>query len=227
MPAKGRTTVVKCIFWDNDGVLVDTEKLYFQASAEVLRTAGVELTPTAFADISLRRGESVLELAANLAAEEKEMLRRVRNARYAELLGEEVQVIAGVAEVLQALHGRLRMAIVTSSRRDHFTLIHRSTGLLPFFEFVLTREDYTHSKPHPEPYLAALARSGLRAAECVVIEDSERGLAAARGAGICCFAVPGRLNRHGDFSTADRVLGSIREIPAALFPSFPEFDLQR
>lgn len=210
-------SMTKCIFWDNDGVLVETEGLYYRASAEILRTVGVELEPALFVEISLRRGESVLALADHLAPAEQEVMRRARNARYTELLKEQVQIIAGVEEVLQSLHGRLRMAIVTGSRRDHFDVIHRSTGLLRYFEFVLTREDYGNCKPDPEPYLTALARSRLRPEQCLVVEDSERGVAAARGAGIRCLAVPGRLARGGDFSAADRILDNIREVPSFIF----------
>lgn len=210
--------MVKGIFWDNDGVLVDTEILYYQASAELLRGVGVELTPVAFAEISLRRGESVFDLAAHLPVAKLAGLRQARDLRYAELLQQtEVRVIAGVKEVLQEFSGRLRMGIVTSSQRRHFDLIHRTTGLRHYFDFILTREDYIQSKPHPEPYLAALARSGLRAQECLVVEDSERGLAAARQAGLRCVVVPGDLNRGSDFSAADHVLKNIRELPPLLF----------
>lgn len=208
--------MIKAIFWDNDGVLVDTEHLYFQASAETLQSVGIELTPAAFAEISLRRGESVFDLAAPLPPTEMSRLRQSRNDRYCDLLQAGSTVIAGVEETLQALYGQVRMAIVTSCRRDHFDLIHRTSGLLPYFDFVLTREDYHHSKPHPEPYLTALARSGLRPGECLVIEDSERGLAAACGAGLRCLAIPAGLAPGGDFSAAFQILQEVRQVPGVV-----------
>jgi HAD superfamily hydrolase (TIGR01509 family) len=109
-----------------------------------------------------------------------EQLRHERNILYSTLLCQEPLIIAGVQQVLDALHGTYVMGIVTSSEQDHFALIHQTTGLLPYFRFVLTAGDYTHSKPHPEPYLLAVERSGCRKEECLVIEDSERGLTAAR-----------------------------------------------
>jgi HAD superfamily hydrolase (TIGR01509 family) len=108
------------------------------------------------------------------------------------------------------------MAIVTSSRPEHFALIHDRSGLLKYFDFVLTRDDYVCSKPHPEPYLTALHKSGLRPEDCRVIEDSERGLLAACRAGLGCLVIPGKLTRTGDFSSAERVLANIREVPGAL-----------
>jgi len=206
------------LFWDNDGVLVDTEHLYFQASAEVLAEADIQITREQFIDISLKRGESVFDLARHRHNREHiDGMRKQRNRRYAELLRQGVQPMAGVTETLQQLHGRVGMAIVTSSHRDHFEIIHRHTGLLGFFDFVLTREDYTHSKPHPEPYLTALARSARSARHCLVIEDSERGLNAAVAAGLACVVIPGELNRQSDLSSANRILTHISEIPDLVF----------
>jgi HAD superfamily hydrolase (TIGR01509 family) len=210
--------MIKGIFWDNDGILVDTEPLYFRATREVLARLGIELTQQQFIDISLKDGSSLFSLAeGELTPAELDTARWSRDERYAELLREENRVIPGVEETLAALHGRVSMAIVTSSRPEHFALIHERSGLLKYFDFVLTRNDYVCSKPHPEPYLTALRKSGLRQEECRVLEDSERGLVAACRAGLRCLVIPGKLTRAGDFSSAERVLADIREVPAALY----------
>jgi len=200
------------IFWDNDGVLMETEHLYFQANAEALARAGVELTLALFQEISLRRGESVLALASG----DGEELRSWRDGRYRELLSAEAQVIPGVTETLQCLHGQLPMAIVTSCRRENFLQMHRTSGLLDYFDFILTREDYRNSKPDPEPYRAACTRAGLDPGRCLAVEDSERGVTAAARAGLTVAAIPGDLNRGGDFSTARWHLDSILQLPGLL-----------
>jgi len=207
------------LFWDNDGVLVDTEHLYFQASSEILAEAGVVISRQQFIDISLQRGESVFDLVADAPPAHLDQLRRRRNQRYADLLRQGVQPMEGVTETLQQLHGRFKMAIVTSSHRDHFDIIHRHTGLLGFFEFVLTREDYVHSKPHPEPYLTALARSKIAPQRSLVIEDSERGLRAATDAGLACVVIPGELNRQTDLSLAQTVLSHVSQLPQLILPT--------
>lgn len=206
--------MLKAVLWDNDGVLVDTEGLYFEATRLALAGAGVEFTAEQFADISLRQGRSAFELlrGRGVATAEIERLRAGRDDRYAALLGSRALLIDGVRETLVALHGQVRMGIVTSSRKHHFDLIHRSTGLLPYFELVLTREDYHRTKPDPEPYRTALQRVGLEAHECVVVEDTERGMLSAVAAGIRCIVVPNRLNGTGDFSPAHRVLADVREV---------------
>lgn len=210
--------MIKAVFWDNDGVLVDTEKLYFQATRERLLRTGVKLTKSLFRQISLVEGRSAFDLAREkgVSREEIERHHEERNRRYMELLSGGVSVMDGVEEILGALKGRVSLAIVTSSRREHFDAIHAGTGLLSWFDFVLTREDYVLSKPDPEPYLTALKRSGFKPDECLVVEDSPRGLASSLAAGIRCLVIPNDLTRGASFAGAWRVLKSCREIPGEI-----------
>lgn len=204
--------MIRAILWDNDGVLVDTEGLYFQAGHEVLATQGVELTPEDFAEQSLKKGLSVFDFLPDQNAELIEQLRLKRNARYSALLAEGVQIVDGVVETLETFHGRVQMGIVTGSRRDHFDIVHAKTNLLPFFDFVLAREDYEEAKPHPDAYLTAMRLHGLQPDDCVVVEDSERGCVAAAAAGLRVLAVPNALSEYGDFSSAYKILNSVRDI---------------
>jgi HAD superfamily hydrolase (TIGR01509 family) len=206
------------LLWDNDGILVETEGLFFRATQELLATVGVDLDEALYLELFLREGRGAFHLARERGLDEAQIdaLRLARDARYAELLQSGSLVYPGVAEAVASLAGRYRMAVVTSSEHQHFELIHRKTELMHHFEFVLTARDYPRAKPFPDPYLAALARLGLPAEACLVIEDSERGLRAARAAGIRCWAVPSRLARHGSFAEAERIFDSITDLARAL-----------
>lgn len=197
----------EAIFWDNDGVLMESEHLYFQANAEALARVGLTLTRELFAEISLRRGESVLQLAGGGSH-----LREWRDRRYVELLACDATVMPGVAAVLSRLHGRWPMAIVTSCRREHFQVMHKASNLLGYFDFILTREDVLLSKPDPEPYQLAARRAGVDSRRCLAIEDSPRGVAAAVAAGMTVAALPGPLNAGGDFSSARWQLERLEQI---------------
>ena len=209
---------IKAIFWDNDGVLVDTEHLYFDATRQVLARIGVELTEDEYRELFLHQGRGAWHLAEQrgVAPRDIERLRDERNALYARLLDGPPRLIDGVTDVLEALHGTYVMGVVTSSRKDHFDVIHRSTGVLKYFDFVLTAGDYTRVKPAPDPYLLAVDRSGVDPDCCIAIEDSERGLEAASLAGIRCLIVPSRLTRRCRFEGAHRVLTSVRDVPLAV-----------
>jgi len=210
--------MTKAIFWDNDGVLVDTERLYFLATQQVLATVGIPLTKEQYIELFLVQGAGAWHLAAEKGVSPSaiEQLRNERNILYSTLLCQEHLIIDGVQRVLDALHRTYVMGIVTSCQQDHFALIHQTTGLLQYFHFVLTASDYTHSKPHPEPYLLAVERSGFRKEECLVIEDSARGLTTAKEAGIRCIVVPSEFTRGSDFAGAYKVLASLTELLAEL-----------
>ena len=210
--------MIEAIFWDNDGVLVETEHLYFQATQHVLNRIGVALTEADYIQLFLVQGRGAWHLAEERGIPHRDIenLRNERNALYSERLAQAPRLTDGITEVLDALRGKYVMGVVTSSRKDHFDLIHRTTGLLKYFDFVLTADDFSRVKPDPEPYLRAVTRSGIDPGSCVAIEDSERGLQSATAAGISCIVVPTPLTRSGTFAGAHRVLGSISEIPAVL-----------
>jgi len=206
------------ILFDNDGVLVDTEPLFFQATQELLATVDVHVDIETYHDLTMRSGRTVFELASARGISDEEILEiRARRAiRYSELIAEGVRVLDGVIDTLEALAGVHRTAIVTSSDRGHFDEIHAQTGLVRYFEFVLADGDYTHHKPHPEPYEKAARRMGVDPSRCLVIEDTERGLVSAAEAGMECVVIPNALSHTGDFSRAHAKLESMSKLPALL-----------
>jgi HAD superfamily hydrolase (TIGR01509 family) len=214
-----QATYMLTILWDNDGVLVNTEGLYFEACRQALAEASVELTLDQFKEISLRQGESTFTLAIERGVDQETVgqLRQKRDNIYTDLLQTTPCLIDGVEDVLSALHGRVRMGVVTSSQRKHFESAHRNTRVIEYMDFVLTYEDYTNTKPDPEPYLKAVERHDLCPDQCIVIEDSERGLAAAVAAGLRCIVVLSQWTKDGDFSRATAVVDHISKIPDMLF----------
>jgi HAD superfamily hydrolase (TIGR01509 family) len=211
--------MMKAILWDNDGVLIDTEGLFFQATRNALRSAGVELSRERYVQWSLRQGRSSFDLLREQGWTLAQIaeLRFQRDQAYSRMLENPPGIIDGILEVLTLLRAKFRMAIVTTSRREHFELMHQRSNLSQFFEFAVTREDYRRSKPHPEPYLTALARLQLSAKECIAIEDSERGLAAANAAGLRCIVIPNSMTIGSAFADAAMVIPDAAALPAALF----------
>ena len=208
----------KAIFFDMDGLLVDTESLMFNANQEVLAGAGVEMSKDWYISENLGKGKSSVELARAKGGSdsEVEMLRKRRNDRYGEIFNESATPIDGVVEVLEILHGQFLLAIVTSSRRDHFDIIMQKTRLLRFFDFFITGEDVTNIKPDPEAYVTAVIRAHQKKEHCLALEDSYKGVRAAKAAGLMCYAIPDVLTKTHDFSIADKVLKNIRELPDLL-----------
>ena len=209
---------LKAVLFDNDGVLADTEALYFEACRAAVRERGFDLSLADYQEVSLRQGASTIDFAADgaLAPYELRAVKKRRDDLYLAMLESKAEARPGVAQVLAALKGRATLAVVTAAHRIHFDAIHRRTGFAPYFSFVLTQEDCPVSKPDPAPYLMALERGGWDASECVVVEDTERGLASARAAGIPCLVTPCGPSVGGTFAGAAGVYEDMGRLEAAL-----------
>ena len=122
----------------------------------------------------------------------------------------------GARACLERLRGGWRLAVVTNSTRAEATTILDRLGLTALLHAVVAREDYAAAKPAPDAYLAAAVALGLAPRVCVAVEDTPRGLAAARAAGMRVVAVPGELTADQDFDAAWRRLPSLDALDAAL-----------
>lgn len=205
---------LRAIFFDNDGVLMDTERHYFAATAAALHARGVPFTREDFIELHMRQARGAWHLLAERGydAAAIDAARQERNRIYEGLLATAPTPCPGAVEIMQALRGQYTLGIVTSCHRRHLELMHRRSGLLEQMNFVLALEDQEETKPSPKPYLQALARTGVRPEEALVVEDSERGLRAAIAAGIRCWIVRTELAAGGDFSHADRLLDTLAEL---------------
>lgn len=205
------------ILFDHDGVLVDTEYWYFTANRRALAELGIELDQALHLQ-NMTQGISAWDLARARGVDKAaiERTRSQRNLYYQEYLQHEEIEIPGVEEALRRLSAHHRLAIVTTSKRGDFELIHRHRNIVQYMDFVLTREDYARAKPEPEPYLTGLKRFGCRPDEALVVEDSERGLRSAVAAGIECAVVHNEFTTTHDFSTATYRVDSLAELATLL-----------
>ena len=204
------------LLFDHDGVLVDTEQWYFEATREALAKLDVTMT---FDDYKqhLVDGRSNWLSAREIGATQADIdaARAWRDERYQYYLQREDIDIPGVAEVLEELGQSFQMAVITTSQRSSFEIIHRERTLLDRMTFVLCREDYNLAKPHAEPYETGLRRFGIGADSAIVIEDSKRGLAAAEAAGIRTVKVHNAFVAHQQ-AASDYAIQSLQELPDLL-----------
>ena len=192
------------VLWDNDGVLVDTESLFFETTRRAFARLGLDLTKELWGLHYLGEGKTSREIAVLMGGDENRIAPTIeeRNQQYRQVLGQPPPVRPQVRETLGLLFGRVRMAMVTGSPRDQLQLMHVGSGLLAHFDPIVTGDECAQPKPHPELYLTALKILDVDPSRCVAIEDSPRGLASSTAAGIACMFVPTELTRTGAFAGA-------------------------
>ena len=201
------------MLFDLDGVLADTEPLHWTAYREVLLELGVDVGIEEYRNRFISRGGgpeyAVDRYRLPITADE---LRERKLPRYLALLRRGVQARPGARAAIERLRGGFRTAVATNSVRGEVDLILGSLGLAPLLDTVVTREDYRAAKPAPDAYLTAAARVGLGADECVVVEDTPRGIGAALAAGMRAIAVPNELTADNDFIGCCRQLAHLDEL---------------
>jgi HAD superfamily hydrolase (TIGR01509 family) len=193
----------KFLLFDNDGVLVETEKWYFEANVKALNQIDIELTFDVYMEI-MARGGTAWEVAKKQGVSQKiiDAQRAKRDVFYREFIASEHIEIDGVVDTLEELKKEYQMGIVTTSRRVDFDLIHNQREIIKYMDFSLCVEEYPRAKPYPDPYLAGMEKFSASKEECLVIEDSQRGLTSAVNAGIECVVVENEFTLTHDFSDA-------------------------
>jgi len=204
----------KYILFDNDGVLVETEMWYYEASKKALKEFfNLDLLFEDYMEI-MARGGTAWEKAMKAGKSDEDIVkaRKQRNIYYQEYLQTKNIAIPNVTSILKELSKNYKMAIVTTSRRVDFEIIHKNSGIVEFMDFVLCEEDYNKAKPDPEPYLTALAKFGASKEETVIVEDSQRGLTSAYRAGIECVMVYNEFTKTQNFSNATAKIEKLEDL---------------
>ena len=187
------------IIFDCDGVLVDSEPLSMRADVEILKRFGIEMTETeAHRRFVGRTFEAMLkELTAQRGVIFPDGLLTAKNERLAELYKSELQLVRGVRDALDSIRNLgLTMSIASNSPKERVKLALQLTGLNGYFkDNIFTFEDVPHGKPAPDVFLLAAKKAGVRAEDCLVVEDSITGVTSAVDAG--CWTL-GFTGTHGE-----------------------------
>jgi HAD superfamily hydrolase (TIGR01509 family) len=212
-------TDFQAILFDNDGLLVDTEKFYVQSNQEVVQEMfdlEYDLSDYQHYGYVMGIGTGGFLRDRFISEDMIEEFRVERDRRYESFLAQPVEILPGAAEILKTLSSKFDLACVTAAPRKHFELIHAQTGFEKFFKFSVTNEDVSRTKPSPEGYLLAAQKLGVDPEKCLVLEDSPRGMVAGKSAGMTVFGIPTAQTKHLDLSMADRVFGSLWEVMEVL-----------
>jgi HAD superfamily hydrolase (TIGR01509 family) len=201
------------ILFDNDGVLVETEVWYYRANVKILKELDIVLHEDIYLNL-MANGKTSWEIARQNGISEEVIVksRFKRDEYYQHYLKTENIEINGVEDVLRQLIEKYKMAIITTSRRVDFNIIHNSRSIKKYMDFVLCVEDYPRAKPYPDPYLKGLEMFNAKKENTIIVEDSERGLKSAVAAGIDCVIVKNDFVKSHNFSKAKYKVEDLKEL---------------
>ncbi len=212
--------MIRGVLFDLDGVLADSERLQWAAYRRVLAEFGVDVSLDEYRRhwIAIGGGPDYACRTYALPITPVE-LRARKNPVYLALVAEQVSARAGARAALERLGSAYRLAVATNSTREEVGLILDRLGLTPLLHAVVAREDYVRAKPAPDAYLTAAATLGLAPADCVVVEDTERGARAGAAAGMRVIAAPHDLTFDNDFSACAHRIAHLDELTTELLAS--------
>jgi beta-phosphoglucomutase len=204
------------VFFDMDGVLVDSMNYHLQSWKELLEKFNIMVTDEFIFE---HEGAMSTNIIKDLFKENGYPLNDwqiqdiylSQNCSFQEKYLSRVSLFPDSVPLLRKLKSKgLLLGLVTSSRRNLVQKIWKEDDLA-LFTTIVSADDSARSKPHPDPYLKALTQIQQEAKDCLVIENAPAGIEAANSAGITCFAVASTLPEE-KLSRAQQVFPSLNSL---------------
>lgn len=203
----------KALIFDMDGLMIDSERLYFEVERALARRYGKEVrdetlwrmmgrTPLEGLTIYVRELDLPLSPAEAVV---------IRNDLMREKMKNDLLPMPGLFHILDSFRGGRKMAVSTGAPREFMDIALDKLGIRERFDVLLASDAITRGKPDPEIFLKTCEKLGVPPDRTVVLEDSENGVIAGKRAGCAVVAVPNDYTRGQDFSRADFIAADLFE----------------
>ncbi len=207
---------LKAIIFDFDGVLADTMQLHLESEQATFEKHGLSISRgklCKFFGMKVSEFNKAVIKEFGLKASVEETVREKYNA-LDELIKERgVKAVPGARELaFKAKKQGLKLGIASGSRKKFVFAVLERIGLKKLFDVVLGEEDVENGKPSPEIFLKCAEKLKVKPAECLVIEDAENGIIAAKKAGMKALALKSSFSGEQDYSRADKIIKSFKEV---------------
>ena len=213
--------MIEAVVFDLDGVIVDSEHVWDEVRQRLAEERGGRWHDRASRDMM---GMSSLEWSRYMhdvigLAEPPEQINAEVVRRLVAMYSEELPLLPGAVEAVEALAARWPLALASSSNRELIDLVLSISGLERLFAATVSSEEVARGKPAPDVYLEAARRLDVPAKRCAAVEDSENGILSAKAAGMRVVAIPNPQYPPADdaLAAADLVLPKVADLtPSAI-----------
>lgn len=217
-------TAYQAVIFDMDGLIVDTENIYYNAYNQTLNDLGVDIPKEGYVrcvghPVEDNSAEAVKLYDLPIRPEDflESWMKRFENA-----IGDpkQIELMPGFLDLLAYLRQKKYKLGIASSTPRHRMQTTLKNGVLPhlnvasldeIFGAFFSGSDVANTKPDPEIYLKAAAKLEVEPKSCMVFEDSVAGIQSAKAAGMTAIAVPNFFTAHHDHSEADKIINSLSD----------------
>ena len=204
----------KAVLWDMDGVIFDSEPFQIIAYKKAFGNQGLEIKESDYTENTGRRDMFQRICAIYDANCDFDKWFKEKKEVYWAEMEKGINRIPGVQKIIEELDKEgWRQVVATSTSRINVLFILNKLGIRDYFEDVLSFEDVEKGKPNPEIFIKAAGKAGVEAGKCIVFEDSNHGIQAAKSANMKCIAVTvARRVRDEGLEDADLVINTLEEV---------------
>lgn len=212
---------MKAVIFDMDGVLVDSQPYHFKADIDTMAEYGVikdQKFYELFAGTLTADRMRTLKEMFGLDVPVEEMTIKRENMILDIMGKEDIKPVSGIPEFLRSIKEKgLTTAVASSSDYKLINLILDRLKIAKYFDSVTSGSDVKRGKPSPDVFLLAAERIGIEPAECLVVEDSENGVKAAKAAGMKALGYINPTSGKQDLSLADFITDDFKKISIDMF----------
>jgi beta-phosphoglucomutase-like phosphatase (HAD superfamily) len=208
---------IKCVIFDMDGVIIDSEEIHKKAYYETFASIDVTVSDTLYKSLT---GSSTINAFQKLVAHFKldlnpEALVLEKRKRYVNFFENDptLCLVAGVEEIIEHCYNKnLTLILASSSAMVNIDRVFNRFNLHPYFTAKISGADLTASKPHPEIFEKAALLGNTPKENCIIIEDSDNGIKAANTAGIFVFGYKNPMAADQTLKNADFIIEDYNEL---------------
>lgn len=203
------------VIFDMDGLMIDSEPIALEVWRALAAEYGREVSGELYRQVIGEEpifGVRVIQTALDLPLEEQELLDEYWTRR-TNMMCQKVKPAHGLIDLLELLEQRsIHLAVASNSPCHYVEAVLEALNLNRYFVCIRSSEDVAQGKPAPDVYKSVTDCLEIDPGEGLVLEDSPAGVAAAKAAGLTCFAVPNGDLPDADFSAADKIFTSLASV---------------